>query len=112
MIRIRIRAFKPQILASGATAMLLAACGAGAPTPSSPADDKPDSAEAGYLAAPTLEGARRAANGIALSGHGAPDADLRLGSPTGEVMMGKVDSLGQWSVTVPSEPGVRLFGLS
>jgi len=99
-------------LASGMAVLLLAACGPGAPTPSKAAADKADSAEAGYLAAPTLSATRRAANGIVISGHGAPDADLRLGSPTGEVVMGKVDGLGQWSVTVPNEPGVRLFGLS
>lgn len=112
MIRIRLRAFKPQILVPGAAAVLLAACGSGAPTPSKATADRSDSAEAGYLAPPTLEGTRLAANGVVISGHGAPDADLRLGSPTGEVMMGKVDSLGQWSVTAPNAPGVRLFGLS
>lgn len=112
MIRIRLRAFKSPILAVSATALLLAACEPGAPVASKTAADKPDSAEAGYLAPPTLEAARRVANGIALSGHGAPDADLRLGAPTGEVVMGKVDALGQWSVTVPNASGVRLFGLS
>ena len=95
----------------GAAVALLAACGSGAPVQNAAAD-KPDSAEAGYLSPPTLLGARRAANGIVLSGQAAPDADLRLGSPTGEVLMAKVDRLGQWSVTAPDAPGVRLFGLS
>lgn len=116
MIRIRFRAFKSPKSVPGAlvclAAMLLAACGPDAPAPSGSSADKPDSAEAGYLAPPSLEGARRGTNGIVLSGHGAPDADLRLGSPTGEVVMGKVDGLGQWRVTVPKESGVRLFGLS
>lgn len=112
MIRIRLQPFKSPILASGAAALLLTACGPGAPTASKATAEKSDSAEAGYLAPPSLDGTRRAANGVVLSGHGAPDADLRLGSPTGEVMMAKVDGLGQWSVTVPNAPGVRLFGLS
>lgn len=96
----------------GLVAVLLAACEPGAPSPNTATADKPDSAEAGYLAPPTLLAARRAPNGIVISGQAAPDADLRLGSPTGEVMMAKVDGLGQWSVTVPNAPGVRLFGLS
>ncbi|WP_395443793.1 hypothetical protein [Caulobacter sp. UC70_42] len=95
-----------------ATALLLVACEPGAPVASKTAADKPDSAEAGYLAPPTLEAARRVANGIALSGHGAPGRRPAPGAPTGEVVMGKVDALGQWSVTVPNAPGVRLFGLS
>ena len=110
MIRIRFGAFK-SMLATGLGAALLAACGSGAPGAAKTAD-KPDSAEAGYVAPPTLEAARRTASGVAISGHGTPDADLRLGSPTGEVVMGKVDGLGQWSVTVPNQAGVRLFGLS
>jgi len=112
MIRIRLQAFKSPVLSVSLAALLLAACEPGAPVASKAATDKPDSAEAGYLAPPTLEAARRGPNGIVISGQGAPDADLRLGSPTGEVMMGKVDALGQWSVTVPNEAGVRLFGLS
>jgi len=120
MIRIRFRAFKSSIfplglaplgLAMGLTAGLLTACGPSAPVAPDKAD-APDSAEAGYVAPPTLEGARRTANGIALSGKGAPDSDLRLGSPTGEVVMGRADGFGQWNATVPNEPGVRLFGLS
>lgn len=111
MIRIRSRGFKSPMLAMGAAAALLAACGPGAPGAPEPAD-KVDSAEAGYVAPPTLDSARRSAAGVVLSGQGAPNADLRLGSPTGEVVMGKVDAVGQWSQTVPDEPGMRLFGLS
>lgn len=111
MIRIRLQPFKSQILAVGLAAGLLTACGPGAPVTQDKAD-KPDSAEAGYVAPPSLEAARRAASGVALSGKGAPDSDLRLGSPTGEVVMGRTDGLGQWTATVPDAPGVRLFGLS
>lgn len=110
MIRIRSRAFKSSF-PSLVIALGLAACGPAAPV--APAKtDKVDSAEAGYVAPPSLDGARRTANGVGLSGKGAPNSDLRLGSPTGEVVMGRVDGLGQWSATVPIERGVRLFGLS
>lgn len=114
MIRIRLHAFKSPILAQiliGGLLVGLAACGPGAPIAPAKAD-KPDSAEAGYVAPPVVEAARKAANGISLSGRGAPDSDLRLGSPTGEAVMGRVDAVGQWTATVPNEPGVRLFGLS
>jgi hypothetical protein len=111
MIRIRLRAFKSPMLAAGLTASLLAACGPSAPG-APKAADRIDSAEAGYVTPPTLEGSRRAANGIVLSGEGAPSADVRLGSPIGEVVMGRTDAFGKWTLTVPNEPGVRLFGLS
>jgi len=112
MIRIRLRAFKSSMLTASLAALSLTACEPGGQGAPKAAADKPDSAEAGYLAPPTLDAARRAASGVVISGRGAPDADLRLGSPTGEVMMGKIDALGQWSVTVPNGAGVRLFGLS
>ena len=54
MIRIRFQAFKSPIVAMGLAAAMLAACGDGAPvTPEE--HSKPDSAEAGYLAPPTVE---------------------------------------------------------
>ncbi len=111
MIRIRSRAFKSPILAMGLAAGLLAACGPNTPvTPDK--TDKPDSAEAGYVAPPNLVAAQREASGVVLSGLGAPSSDLRLGSPTGEVVMGKVDAEGKWRLRVPNAPGARLFGLS
>lgn len=111
MIRICFPGFKSPIVAAGVAAVLLAACDSSAPGPSK-TDDKPDSAEAGYVAPPTVEGVQRAGDHVTLSGRAAPDADLRLGSPTGEVMMGKVDAKGRWRLNVPIEPDVRLFGLS
>lgn len=111
MIRIRTRGFKSPIVVASLAAALVAACGPGTPRTAAKTD-KPDSAEAGYVAPPSLDGAHRSGGGITLSGRGTPNADLRLGSPTGEVVMGKIDAAGRWSVTVPNEPGVRLFGLS
>ncbi len=114
MIRVRFRAFKPPILVIsllGGLVVVLSACGPSEPV--APAKgDRADSAEAGYVAPPIVDTARRAANGVSLAGKGAPDSDLRMGSPTGEVVMGRVDGVGQWTITVPNAPGVRLFGLS
>lgn len=111
MIRIRFPAFKSPVLATGLAAVLLLACGPGAPGAPT-GTDKPDSAEAGYVAPPTLEGVQRSGKAITLSGKGVANADVRLGSPTGEVFMGRVDPQGKWTLTVQDEPGVRLFGLS
>ncbi|WP_297514234.1 hypothetical protein [uncultured Caulobacter sp.] len=109
MIRIRFPAFKASIVA--ASAALLTACEPGAPVaPERP--DKPDSAEAGYVAPPVVEAARREGDRVILSGQGAPDADVRLGSPTGEAVMSKTDAKGRWNLAVRAAPGVRLFGLS
>lgn len=111
MIRIRFRACKSPILATSLAALLLAACGPGAQN-GAKAPDKVDSAEAGYVAPPSLEQVQRSARGVTLSGKGAPEADVRLRSPNGEVVSGKTDAEGRWSLDVPNEAGVRLFGLS
>lgn len=110
MIRIRSKAFKSQILLAGLAAGTLAACGP--PAPRAPKAATPDSAEAGYVAPPVVESAQHAPHRVMLSGDGAPDADVRLGSPTGEVIMGRTDALGRWNLSAPNAPGVRLFGLS
>lgn len=110
MIRIRSRAFKPALLVMGLAAASLAACGPAAPR--APKAAEPDSAEAGYVAPPVLETVQRASNRIGLAGEGTPDADVRLRSPTGEVIMGRTDALGRWNLSVPHAAGVRLFGLS
>lgn len=111
MIRIPFRACKSPILATGLAAVLLAACGPDAPNHAK-TPEKVDSAEAGYIAPPSLERVQRSAGGVTLSGRGAPEADVRLRSPTGEVVTGKTDAEGRWSLDVPNEAGVRLFGLS
>lgn len=111
MIRIRFRGCKPPIVAAGLAAALLAACGPSAPKPAD-ATEKVDSAEAGYVVPPSVQGVQRVGGGIALSGDGVPEADVRLGSPTGEIVSGRTDREGRWSLTVADAPGVRLFGLS
>lgn len=111
MIRIRFQAFKSPIVAMGLAAAMLAACGDGAPvTPEE--HSKPDSAEAGYLAPPTVESVGRASGQVALSGQATPKAEVRLRAPTGETVKTSADPAGHWSLTLPIRPGVRLFGLS
>ena len=111
MIRIRFRGCKPPIVAGALAAAVLAACGPGAPPPADPAE-KVDSAEAGYVAPPSVESVERGGAGIRLVGVGAADADIRLRSPAGEIVSGRTDHEGRWSLGVSNAPGVRLFGLS
>jgi hypothetical protein len=110
MIRIRFQAFKSPLTVMSLAAVL-SACGEGAPVPPQQAA-APDSAEAGYLAPPTVESAKPDAGQLVLSGQATPKADIRLGSPTGETFKAKVDIGGRWSLKLPLQPGVRLFGLS
>jgi hypothetical protein len=111
MIRIRFQACKSPLVAVGLATALLAACGDGAPvTPEE--HSKPDSAEAGYLAPPTVESVVRAPGRVTLSGRAAPKAEVRLRAPTGEAFKTNANAAGQWSLAVPTQTGVRLFGLS
>lgn len=111
MIRIRFWGCKPPIVAGGLAAALLAACGPSAPKPAD-ARERVDSAEAGYVAPPRVENIRRGGGGVTLSGQGSAEADVRLRSPGGEIVSGRTDREGRWSLTVANAPGVRLFGLS
>jgi hypothetical protein len=110
MIRIRFQGFKLPILFASAS-VLLTACD---PSGQGGAKrvERADSAEAGYLPPPALEGVQRTGGRLTLAGRAAPDADVRLGSPDGEVLLSKADRAGRWTVVVPTQPGVRLFGLS
>jgi hypothetical protein len=111
MIRIRFPGCKSPIVAGGLVAVLLAACGPSAPKPAD-APEKVDSAEAGYVVPPSVDSAARSGGGTVLAGRGAPEADVRLRSPSGEIVSGRTDLDGRWSLTVANAPGVRLFGLS
>lgn len=111
MIRIRFRGCKSPIVAGGLAVALLAACGPSAPQPTD-APEKVDSAEAGYVVPPSVEAVQRSGRGITLSGLGASEADIRLRSPSGEIVSGRTNKDGRWSLTVANAPGVRLFGLS
>lgn len=110
MIRIRSRGFKLSISVLAA-ATLLGACDPGASSDPK-RSEKADSAEAGYLPPPALQSAQRSGGRLTLAGVALPNADLRLGSPDGEVVLGKADGEGRWTVVVPIQAGVRLFGLS
>lgn len=110
MIRIRFRGFKSSMLVA-AGAALLAACEPGTSGDARRAETV-DSAEAGYLPPPALDSVQRTDGRLTLAGRALPNSDLRLGSPDGEVVLGKADGEGRWSVVVPIRPDVRLFGLS
>jgi hypothetical protein len=122
MIRIRTARFKPMLARGGLAAVLawssltLLACdGAGQdewrPRSAQPATHT-DAVEAGYVAPPRVERVDRIPGGLTLTGVGAPDARVRLGAPTGEAIMGQADGRGRWTLTVPGNERVRLFGLS
>jgi hypothetical protein len=71
-----------------------------------------EASEAGYVAPPAVDGAQRTGSGLTLGGSGAPGAAVRLGAPTGEVLLGRADATGRWTLTVPASDRVRLYGLS
>ncbi len=122
MIRIRTARFKSMLARGGLIALLggsglvIAACDGGRQDEwrpkAAPASTQADASEAGYVAPPHVKQAVRGSAGLVLKGEGAPDGSVRLGAPTGEVLLGQIDSLGQWSLTVPPGDRVRLYGLS
>jgi hypothetical protein len=76
-----------------------------------PAPDDP-AADAGYLRPPQANSSRLVSGQVVLSGLARADAEVRLGSPTGEVLNGRSDAQGAWTVRLPASQEVRLFGLS
>ncbi len=122
MIRIRTARFKSMLARGGVIWLLagaglaLAACDGGRQDDwrpkAAPASTQADASEAGYVAPPHVKQAVNGPAGLLLKGEGAPDGSVRLGAPTGEVLLGQIDSLGQWSLTVPPSDRVRLYGLS
>lgn len=122
MIRIRTARFKLMLARGGVigllagSSLMVAACDGGRRDEwrpkAAPASTQTDAAEAGYIAPPHVKQAEHRPAGLVLKGEGAPNASLRLGAPTGEVLLGQIDSLGQWSLTVPPSDRVRLYGMS
>lgn len=123
MIRIRTARFKSMVARGGLAGLLigsslaLSGCGEAKkgewrPAKATSTSTQTDAAEAGYVAPPRVEQASRVPAGLLLTGAGAPGANIRLGAPTGEIIVGQADGSGQWSLTVPLGQGVRLYGLS
>jgi len=122
MIRIRSHPFKSMVVRRGVIALLgcgllaVSACdraGKGEWRPAAAANPTTgEASEAGYVAPPAVEGLARTSSGLALSGTGAPGATVRLGAPTGEALLGRVDAQGRWTLTAPASDSVRLYGLS
>ena len=93
--------------------LLLAGCGRGGDWREAHADAPKDAPSSGYIRPPQITGAARAADGgTVLSGQSQADVRLRLASPDGGAYGATADDDGRWSITLPSETGVRLFGLS
>jgi hypothetical protein len=123
MIRIRTARFKSMVATIGLAGLLmgsslgLSGCGDSKksewrPQKSASTSAQIDATESGYVAPPRVEQVSHVPAGLLLNGVGAPSANIRLGAPTGEVIVGQADSNGLWSLTVPLGQDVRLYGLS
>lgn len=122
MIWIRTAPFKPKLAPQALYGMLavaaatLGACDGGGRDDwrpkVAPASTQADAAEAGYVAPPHIRQALKGPAGLVLVGQSAPNANVRLGAPTGEALLARADSAGGWRMTVPPSDRVRLFGLS
>lgn len=93
----------------------LGGCKAGAPAPiqrsSAAANAAPS--ERDYQAAPTLTEAVLTAGGrVRLSGRATPGDQVRLASPEGRAVFGRVARDGIWRVELPTAPEPRLLGLA
>ena len=81
------------------------AAGAGARTAA------PD-ADSGYLAPPQPDTVRPDVDGVVVSGHGPPGAQVRLARPTGEATFATADAQGRWTIQLGPSAEPRIFGLS
>jgi len=96
-----------------AASLLLAGCGRGADWREAHADTPKDGPSSGYIRPPQITGAARAPDGgTVLSGQSQANVRLRLASPDGGTYGATADDDGRWSIDLPGDPAVRLFGLS
>ncbi|CAN5346537.1 hypothetical protein BH10PSE3_BH10PSE3_11760 [soil metagenome] len=115
MIRIREIGFKSAWAVAAVAVLALCACGRGEKGwRQDPGGAKSEQAasHAGYLKPPRLVSAVRQGATVVLSGEADPMANVRLGAPTGEVLVSKADAAGHWRLTVPLAAEPRLYGLS
>lgn len=120
MFDLRAGGFKSSVkfgspLGAGLTSVLvLAGCGQGEEAWAPPAERAAadTTAEAGYLAPPTITSARLIGEAVRVEGVAAPGARVRIAPPRGEPILIQADIRGRWRARLtPSQP-VHLFGLS
>lgn len=95
-------------------AVALTGCGRGeeAWAPPASAQNADSTAEAGYLAPPTITSARLEGQAVRVEGSAAPGARVRIAPPRGEPIFVPANAAGRWrALLTPSQP-VHLFGLS
>ena len=93
-------------LALGAAALSQAACSRPGPQGAAAAPSDPS----GYLPAPAVTNATRAADGsLVLTGRGPADAEIRLQQPDGGAFSATSADDGAWSITLPQAAGPRMF---
>ena len=97
-------------------AMALAACSRGGSDWRSADTTAPQSAEeSGYLKPPAVLAASRSPDGaVVVAGRSTPSVRMRLSGPppTGAAYGATANDKGDWSVTAPPSPEVRLFGVA
>lgn len=106
--------FRRRLGACAAAVIALAGCGRGeeAWAPPGAASNADGTAEAGYLAPPTITSARLEGKAVRVEGEAAPNARVRIAPPRGEPIFAQADGTGRWrALLTPSQP-VHLFGLS
>ena len=69
-------------------------------------------AEAGYLAPPTITSARPEGEAVRVEGAAAPNARVRIAPPRGEPILVQADAQGRWRALLTASQPVHLFGLS
>jgi hypothetical protein len=67
---------------------------------------------ADYVTPPSVTQVRTSGGAVTLAGAAQPNAQVRLGSPTGGALVTAVDGGGHWSLRLPPAAEPRIFGLS
>jgi len=101
----------PLLVASFASALLLAVGGCDQSAPVTNAETGANAAP-GYPSPPELTGVAQVAGGLQLSGVATPDVAVRLATPSGPAGLTNADDDGHWRLVVPASGSPRLFSLS
>lgn len=103
---------RTHFLIAAALLASLTACGEGTAPVIAPGKAAQPSAEAAYLAPPSVTAAQVRADDLLVLGQAPAGSRVRLATPAGEAVFAVTDGQGAWSLSLPLSTEARIYGMS